>query len=197
MTNKEKYQNTFSVLHASDRCLEEVKRMNKARGYYWKKIIVAGSAAILMLAMAAVAYAKDVGGIQRNVQIWLYGELTDAVMVVENGEYTMTYTDENGETHERQGGGIVYDGPFHSARPITADELLEIPPSPEVKYEDDGSVWLYYMEQKMDITDEFDEDGYCYVTVMEGDHPLYVTVKYQTSLCAQGNRYAMPKDFER
>ena len=63
--------------------------MNKARGYYWKKIVVAGSAAILMLAMAAVAYAKDVGGIQRNVQIWLYGELTDAVMVVENGEYTL------------------------------------------------------------------------------------------------------------
>ena len=51
------------------------------------------------------------------------------------------------------------------------------------------------MDQKLEITDKFDEDGFCYVTVMEGDHPLYVTVKYKDSLCAQTNRYALPEDF--
>ena len=184
MMNKEKYQRTFSVLHASDECLEEVKKMTRKHGLYWKKIVAVGAVAIMVFAMASVAYAKNVGGIQRNVQIWLYGELTDAVMVIEDGGYTMSYTDENGETHERQGGGLVYEGPFHSARPMTAEEVLALLPIPEVKYEDDGSVWLYYMDQKMDITDLFDEDGFCYVTVTEKDHPLYVTVKYQTSLCA-------------
>ena len=196
MTNKEKYQRTFSVLHASEGCLEEVKKMSQKHGFYWKKIVAVGAAAIMIFALASAAYARDVGGIQRNVQIWLYGELTDAMMVIEEGQYTMSYTDENGETHERQGGGIVYEGPFNTARPITAEEVLELPPVPEVRYEEDGSVWLYYLDQKLDITDLFDEDGFCYITVTEKDHPLYVTVKYQTSLCAQTNRYATPKDFE-
>lgn len=195
MTNKERYQRTFSTLHASENCIREVNAMRKTHKVYWKKLTAACAAAVMVLAMASVAYAKDVGGIQRDVQIWLHGELTAAVMVVEDGEYTMTYTDENGETRERQGGGIVYDGPFRGARPMTADELLEVPPSPEAEFDDDGSVWLYYMDQKLEITDKFDEDGFCYVTVMEGDHPLYVTVKYKDSLCAQTNRYAMPEDF--
>ena len=73
--------------------------------------------------------------------------------------------------------------------------IREVPPSPEVEFNDGGSVWLYYMDQKLEITDKFDEDGFCYVTVMEGDHPLYVTVKYKDSLCAQTNRYALPEDF--
>ena len=51
------------------------------------------------------------------------------------------------------------------------------------------------MDQKLEITDKFDEDGFCYVTVMEGDHPLYVTVKDGYSLIAQPGRYATPRDF--
>lgn len=194
MTNKEKYQRAFSVLHASDDCLEAVKTMKIAHGVYRKKLAAVAAVAIMVLAMASIAYARDVGGIQRNVQIWLHGELTDAVMVVEDGEYTLTYTDENGETHKRGGGGVAIDSSGRE-RPLTAEELLEDLNSPEVEYRDDGSVWLDYMDQRFEITDKFDADGFCYVTVMEEDHPLYVTVKYKAGLCAQVNRYATPKDF--
>ena len=194
MTNKERYQRTFSTLHASGNCIREVKAMKKTHKVYVSRLVAVCAAAVMVLAMASVAYAKDVGGIQRNVQIWLHGELTDAVMVVEDGSYTLAYEDENGETHERSGGGVAYDG-FGRERPLTAEELLEDLNGPEVKYRDDGSVWLYYMDQKLEITDKFDEDGFCYVTVMEGDHPLYVTVKDGYSLIARPGRYATPADF--
>ena len=116
MTNKERYQRTFSALHASENCIREIKAMKKTHKVYVRRLFAACAAAVMVLALASVAYAKDVGGIQRGIQIFLHGELTDAVMVVEDGEYTMTYTDENGETRERQGGGIVYEGPFRGAR---------------------------------------------------------------------------------
>ena len=194
MTNKEKYQRTFSTLHASENILVEVKTVKKTHKVYVSRLVAVCAAVLMVLALASIAYAEDVGGIQRNVQIWLHGELTDAVMVVGDGEYTLTYTDETGETHERSGGGVAYDG-FGHERPLTAEELLKDLNGPEAKYRDDGSVWLYYMDQKLEITDKFDEDGFCYVTVIEGDHPLYVTVKDGHSLIAQPGRYATPRDF--
>ena len=194
MTNKEKYQRTFSTLHASENILVEVKTVKKTHKVYVSRLVAVCAAVLMVLALASIAYAEDVGGIQRNVQIWLHGKLTDAVMVVGDGEYTLTYTDETGETHERSGGGVAYDG-FGHERPLTAEELLKDLNGPEVKYRDDGSVWLYYMDQKLEITDKFDEDGFCYVTVIEGDHPLYVTVKDGHSLIAQPGRYATPRDF--
>lgn len=194
MTNKDKYQRAFSVLHASDDCLEGIKAMKNTHRVYWNKLVAVCAAVVVVLALASVAYAADVGGIQRSVQIWLHGDRTDAVMVVDNGEYTLTYTDENGQTHEQGGGGVAYDF-FGRERPLTAEELLDGLDAPDVEYKDDGSVWLYYRDQKLEITDKFDGDGFCYVTVMEGDHPLYVTVKYKDGVCAQTDRYATPGDF--
>ena len=92
MTNKERYQRTFSTLHASEDILMEVKTV-KTHKVYVSKLVAVCAAAVMVLALASVAYAKDAGGIQRNVQIWLHGDQTDAVMVVEDGEYTLTYTD--------------------------------------------------------------------------------------------------------
>ena len=45
-----------------------------------------------MLALGSVAYASDLGGIQRTVQLWLNGEMTDATLTVKNGHYTVNYT---------------------------------------------------------------------------------------------------------
>ena len=33
-----------------------------------------------------------------------------------------------------------------------------------VDYKEDGSIWVYYYDQKIDITDQF-KDGVCYVQV--------------------------------
>lgn len=64
---------------------------------------------------------------------------------------------------------------------MTGEELLEEANSPDVEYNDDGTVWLYYKNQKIEITDKF-KDDVCYVKVQDGDETLYVTVKYRMVL---------------
>lgn len=65
---------------------------------------------------------------------------------------------------------------------------------PEVEYEEDGSVWVYYRNQKMDITDKF-EDGVCYVKLKDGDTIQYMTVKYQNGYALSQERYLTPGEF--
>ena len=48
-------------------------------------------AIVMLLGMMAVAYAADIGGIQRTIQIWFQGEQTDAVLEIQDGEYTLGY----------------------------------------------------------------------------------------------------------
>ena len=181
MTNKERYQRTFSALHASEDFLTEVNQM-KHTAKNGKKRIGALSAAVAIIAvLATAAYAADVGGIRRTVQIWLHGDKTDAVLEVNQNadattEYSLTYTDENGETHQSFGGGIaVEDG---VERPLTEEEILEHLSDPEVFYNDNGTVTVFYLGQSIDITDKFDEDGLCYVQVKRDGKPLYLTIKY-------------------
>ena len=181
MTNKERYQRAFSTLHASDDILTEVTEM-KQTGKNGRKRIVALVAAVAIIAvLATAAYAADIGGIRRTVQIWLHGDQTDAVLEVNRNEdltteYALTYTDENGETHQAHGGGIaVEDG---VERPLTDEEIMEHLNDPEVFYNDDGTVTVFYLGQSIDITDKFDEDGLCYVQVKRDGKPLYLTIKY-------------------
>ena len=71
MTDKEKYQRTFAVLHASEFDLEE-NAMNKRKGIrISKKVITVCAAAAIAAAMSVGAYAADIGNIQRKVQVWL------------------------------------------------------------------------------------------------------------------------------
>ena len=46
--------------------------------------------------------------------------------------------------------------------PLSVEELQEHLNMPDVEYEEDGSVWVYYQNQKLEITDKF-TDGVCYV----------------------------------
>ena len=147
-------------------------------------------AAAAVVAGCGVCYANNVGGIQRTVQIWTHGQMTTAEMTVteEDGaaNYEMTYKDENGKTVQVGGGGVAYnkDG---SERPLTAEELQEDLNSPEVETDEkSGKTYIYYMNQKIDITDKF-KDGYAYVKVNTPDGTLYVTVK-------QGAEYAISSD---
>ena len=147
-------------------------------------------AAAAVIAGCGVCYANNVGGIQRKVQIWTHGQMTTAEMTVteEDGaaSYEMTYQDENGKTVQVGGGGVAYnkDG---SERPLTAEELQEDLNSPEVETDEkSGKTYIYYMNQKIDITDKF-KDGYAYVKVNTPDGTLYVTVK-------QGAEYAISSD---
>ena len=197
MTNKERYQRTFSALHTSAACPKEVNVMTKTKRFRPAKALALCAAVVLILGLATVAYAANVGGIQRNVQMWFHGDQTDAVLTVEQGEYTeysATYVDEEGVTHQIEGGGVAYDF-FGRPQPLTEEDIMEQLNSPEVSYEEDGSVWVYYLDQKLDITDKFDADGFCYVQLNDKGRPLYMTVKYQEGYATDTNRYPSPRRF--
>ena len=155
-------------------------------------------AAAAVMAGCGVCYANNVGGIQRTVQIWTHGQMTTAEMTVteEDGaaSYEMTYKDENGKTVQVGGGGIAYnkDG---SERPLTAEEIAEELNSPEVEMDEkSGRTYLYYMNQKIDITDKF-KDGYAYVKLNTSSSPLYVTVRQGSGLATSQDKFVMPDEF--
>ena len=163
MTNKERYKQAFSVLHTSDQFSVEVENMSRLNKKHNMKVAAAALAGCILLAGGTgTAYAANVGGIQRTVQVWLHGDQTTANMTVsDDGTYTIEYPDENGETREISGG---------------------------------GTVWLYYKNQKIEITDKF-KDDVCYVKVQDGDETLYVTVKYQNGLAYSNEKYVEEDEF--
>lgn len=243
MTNKERYQRTFSTLHTScgmeEIMMETLERMEtsepmkanesmetsvpmkksgsmkaseplkvneskktgepmKAKGkknkFHMPKWVAACVAFGLVFASTTVVYAADVGGIQRNIQIWLHGDQTDAVLDIQNGQYTLTYEDEEGNRQERGGGGIAF-GPGGKERALTEAEIMEHLDRPEVRHEEDGTVWVYYRSQKLEITDKFDEDGICYVHLKDGKDNWYMTISYHDHVAMSPHSYIDPKTF--
>ncbi len=196
MTNKEKYKQAFSVLHTSDNFSLEVEKMTLLKRKQKMNIAVAAAAiCVLLVGGTGTVYAANIGGIQRTIQLWIHGDQTDAVLEVDSdGTYNMLYQDENGNTVERGGGGVAIEADG-SERPLTEEELMEDINAPDVEYKDDGSVWVYYYDQKIEITDKFDESGVCYVKLSNNGEILYMTVKYQNGLATSPNCYVNPKEF--
>lgn len=196
MTNKEKYKRVFSHVHASGDYCKGVLMMNKTKVGRFRVPKVAVVCLIICLAMGAtgICYATNVGGIQRQIQIWIHGDQTSAEFVFPgDGTYQMEYQDANGNTVSQGGGGVAIDA-SGKERPLTEEELLAELDSPDVQYEEDGRVVLYYRGQTEDITDLF-ENGVCYLKLIRDEGPLYVTVKYQSGLATSPNRYVTPEEF--
>lgn len=170
MTNRDYYHRTFSKLQPSRDYLAEVNKMTEKRRVRLPKPALAAMIAVAMTAgTSGICYAADVGGIQRHVQIWVMGDQTDAVLHFdsEDGSYSASYTNEDGTTSEIQGGGVVIDTDS-TERPVTASEAAEhIRNMPDVVVGDDGSCTLYYQGQSANITNLFDQDGYCYLTLVD------------------------------
>ncbi len=195
MTNYEKYKEAFSVLHTSSDFHLEVETMNQRKKHIkFKKMIAAAAACLVLVTSATAAYAADVGGIQRTVQLWIHGDQTEATLHFDgNGNYIVKYPDSDGTTHQISGGGVAFneDG---SERPLTEEELLDEINSPTVQYEEDGSVMVYWFDQKIDITDKFKND-ICYVKLVSGEETLYLTVKFQKGSATSSHRYLSPWEF--
>ena len=196
MTEKEKLQRAFAPLHASPDTMTEVMKMTeqKRNKSALRRAGALGLAAALVLALGSAAYAADFGGIQRTVQLWFKGDQTDAVITVDQGKYTILYADEDGAEHEMGGGGIAIEDDG-TERPLTEEELLEQLSSPEVEYGDDGTVTVYYLDQTLDVTDKFDEDGVCYVQLEGGEKTIYMTIKYDNGYATSTAKYVSPAEF--
>ena len=192
MTNKEKYKQAFSVLQTSgDFSMEAEKMAMRQKHHKVKTIAAAVAACIVLVGGAGTAYAANLGGIQRTIQLWINGDQTNATLEINNDGNSSTYTikipDENGNSTEITGGGVATDGDGVE-RPLTEDEIMEQINQPDVEYEDDGSVWLYYKDRKLDITDRF-EDGICYVKLTDGKDVKYLTIKYNDGYAMSDSKY--------
>ncbi len=192
MTNHEKYQRAFSTLQPS-RAWNMEEPIMKPKKKLLPRFVLVAAVVVLVMAMMAGAYAANLGGIQRTIQVWMNGEQTEVVLDVENGQYTMTYTDENGEEHQQMGGGKAFDI-FGNERQLTEEELMEHIDMPDVQYRDDGTVWVFYHGSSTEITDRF-EDGICYVQVNDGGKTLYLTVKYDNGYGFSETKYPNPDNF--
>ena len=193
MTNKERYKQAFSVLHTSDQFSVEVENMSRLNKKHNMKVAAAALAGcILLTGGTGTAYAANVGGIQRTVQVWLHGDQTTANMTVsDDGTYIIECPDENGETREISGGGINIEADA-AERPLTVRNLRKRASGCGIC--GSGTVWLYYKNQKIEITDKF-KDDVCYVKVQDGDETLYVTVKYQNGLAYSNEKYVEEDEF--
>lgn len=197
MTNKEKYKQAFSAIHVSGDFTLEAKNMTKSKKHYHLKPIAAIFAAcIILLGTATTAYAADIGGIQRIVQVWIHGDQTSATITFDgNGTYDMDYMTPDGTVQHQGGGGVAFNNDG-SERHLTEEELMEhlTTVRPDVRYQEDGTVWVYWYGQAMEITEKF-EDGVCFVKLENGEETLYMTVKYQNGWATSPQKYIMPDEF--
>jgi len=195
MTNKEKYKQAFSAIHASDDFSLEVEKMERTMKHHkFKAMVAAVAACVMIVGSATAAYAADIGGIQRTIQLWIHGDQTEATIQFDgDGNYSMDYTDEQ-ENVKHQGGGGVAIAPDGTEAPVSDEDLMEELTAPDVEYEDDGSVWVYWFDQKIDITDKFENDV-CYVKLVNSEKTLYMTVKYQNGYATSPNKYLSPSTF--
>ena len=86
------------MLHTSSDFHLEVETMNQRKKHIkFKKMIAAAAACLVLVTSATAAYAADVGGIQRTVQLWIHGDQTEATLHFDgNGNYIVKYPDSDG-----------------------------------------------------------------------------------------------------
>jgi hypothetical protein len=182
MSNREQYKKAFSVLQASgDFTLGDEKMAVLKKKAMLRTFAAAACACLVIVGSSRIAYAANVGGIQRTIQLWMYGDQTDVTIDFDgSGNYSMEYTDADGNTRELGGGGFDVDADG-TKRALTEDELIwHLFEEVDVSYNDDGRIMLYFQGQVADITDKFENDT-CYIflngTDLNGtDVSLYVTV---------------------
>ena len=206
MSNREQYKKAFSVLQASgDFTLGDEKMAVLKKKAMLRTFAAAACACLVIVGSSRIAYAANVGGIQRTIQLWMYGDQTDVTIDFDgSGNYSMEYTDADGNTRELGGGGFDVDADG-TKRALTEDELIWLLfEEVDVSYNDDGRIMLYFQGQVADITDKFEND-ICYIflngTDLNGtDVSLYVTVLKAEdggfSIDSSPDRYLQHKETE-
>lgn len=92
------------------------------------------------------------------------------------------------------GGGIAIEDDG-TERALTEEEMLEHLNAPEVEEREDGTVTVYYLDQKLDVTDKFNEDGVCYVQLEGGEKTIYMTIKRGNGYATSTTKYILPSEF--
>lgn len=165
MTDRQRYKQAFSVLHASENSFKEVGTMKKTVPV--RRLVAVCAVLAVLIAMAGVAYAADVGDIQQAIHIWLHGE--KEVQVDGTTSYTITV----GEV-------AVADSNSDEVEPSMSDAdaaALADGEMPDIEYLDDGRVILHFDGEEIDITDRF-VDGECVIPLEVDGNSVYLTIVY-------------------
>jgi len=180
MTNKEKYKEAFSVLHASDDISLEVEKMQKNKRNSRRKQVIAVCACAAIVAGSMTAYATDLGGIQTRIHGWIHGELKSVDVTEEtDGTYTFSWT-EDGTTQEASDGGVSMDASGEETA-LSADEVFE-GFSTSVETDEDGTIWLYYESHKVDITENLSGSSKsCKLAIKDNGTTTYFDIKLNGS----------------
>ena len=197
MTNKEKYKQAFSVLHTSENFSPEVEIMAKSNKKNKIRAIIAACIGIFTVGgLGTTAYAANVGNIQRQIQLWVQGDQTTATLDIDEtqGEYKISYTGTDGAPVEISGGGITIDINGNE-KPVNEQEIMEHIMMPSVEYLDDGTIWVYYKDRQMEITDKFDEEGFCFTQIADGGMTYYMTIKKNGGYGIDTIKYPSKKGF--
>lgn len=190
MTNKEKIKRAFDAVQIPEDYvlnLEDRKISHKTRTSGLRRFAAAACTILAVLVGGTACYAADVGGIQRTIQIWLNGDQTDAVLTIdpEDGITKWTYQDENG--NEIHGGGVAINDDGTDS-PLSEEDIKDFYESPDWA-EIDGRIYITCKDQKIDITDKFDEDGICHVIVKDGKNTWYVITNKTGRMMSSPYRY--------
>ncbi|MDE6364417.1 MAG: hypothetical protein K2L86_09180 [Lachnospiraceae bacterium] len=178
MTNKERYQQAFSALPSSRQFHLEVEEMAQIQKKHKKNMAIAAAVTCAVLFGAGgTAYAADLGGIQTKVSIWLNGKQVEAIETPNENGHGVTFTIDGEDGTESVGyGGICIDEEGNETW-MNGDELVaQINESASVKEDEDGRIWAYYYDQKTEITDLFDENGVCTITMTHEDKTIQLEI---------------------
>lgn len=190
MTNKEWYKRAFSSLHTSPDFMVQLENRKTAK--WLKKWAFVGAFMVLIIGTSTI-YAANIGGIQRTIQIWIHGELTDATLTIDENNGTYSIKDPNGKAIQ-SGGGVAIDTQGHS-RALTPEEIMEDQENMVSTEKIDGHMYLYYKDQKYDITNPLAHNTYTYITLRDSKKTLYITVVKSGGVATSEDRYVLPDEF--
>ena len=165
------------------------------RKHKLKTIAATVATCLIVTAGTGTAYASDLGGIQRKVQLWIHGDQTTATLKISSdGSYNGTYADKDGKQKEFGGGGVAFN-PDGSERSLTEEEIMEELNAPDIEYEKDVPSSCIQKSVHRYHNTKFTKDNICYVKLVDGDDSLYVTVKYNNGCAYSPNKYISPLEF--
>ncbi len=200
MTNRERYKQAFSALQTSGKISLEVEDMVKMQKKHRKNIAVAAAAiCAALIGVSGTAYAADIGGIQEKVSIWINGKEEEVVITGKgDGSYTLHF--ESGDDNQVIGGVAIGkdengDTTEHMLSPN--DIVVTINQSADIVEDANGHVWIYYYDQKADITDLFDEEGACKVQLTHEGQTVYLEIERdKDGAFAHSQSNDLPEDSE-
>ncbi len=148
MTNKEKYQKAFSVLKPSGNI--RMEDLNMKRFHLSKVVAAAAAAVICFVASNSICYAATGNTWVEKMVVFFDGEAVETdVEVTDLGEGNYSYTLEVPD----EGTAEIVVTTDESERNVTSFAIMK-EESPYLS-EEEGEVWLYYQEGKVNITEDF------------------------------------------